>query len=186
MDREKLEAALSALPLYAYFPVDPQTLEFSERIRYICQAECPRYGESWACPPGVGSLEDCKQRCLSYSNCLAIGTITECQDISDIEATLATRPEHEAVTEQVRQLLRQQGIEPFILSTDSCAICDRCTCPEGAPCRHPEKMHPCIESHGINIIPILEENGLDFQYGSNMITWYSLLFYNEAQVLKQS
>ena len=42
MDREILENALSELPLYVYFYADPQTLEFSERIRWICQNECPR------------------------------------------------------------------------------------------------------------------------------------------------
>ena len=178
MDKEKLEQQLLELPLYTYFYIEPGQLEFSERIRYICQAECPRYGQSWACPPGVGSVEACKAKCLDYRECLVIGTITECEDIADIEETLSTRPEHEAVTDQVAQLLREMGVEPYILSTDSCAICEKCTCPEGKPCRHPERMHPCIESHGINLIPTLEENGLEFQYGGNIITWYSMLFYN--------
>lgn len=179
IDRQKLEAQLLELPLYAYFYIDPKNLEFSSRIRYICQAECPRYGQSWACPPGVGSVEDCSARCLGYNSCLAVGTITECEDISDIQAALATRHDHEAITNQVRQLLREQGTEPYILSTDSCAICEKCTYPEGKPCRHMDVMHPCIESHGINVIPTLEENGLDFQYGGNIITWYSLLFFND-------
>ena len=178
MDKALLEQQLSELPLYAYFFTDPQQLEFSQRIRYICQTECPRYGESWACPPGVGSVEECKTRCLNYRECLVIGTITECIDISDIQETLATRPDHEAITDQVQQILRDMGVEPYILSTDSCAICETCTCPQGMPCRHPDRMHPCIESHGINLIPILEENGLEFQYGGNIITWYSILFYN--------
>ena len=177
MDREKLEQRLSELPLYAYFYTDPRTLEFSDRIRFICQTECPRYGQSWACPPGVGTVEQCRARCLRYDNCLVIGTVTECDDIADIQATLATRPDHEAVTDQVRDLLREQGVDPYILSTDSCAICKRCTFPEGKPCRHKDVMHPCIESHGINIIPTLEENGLEFQYGGNIITWYSMLFF---------
>ena len=178
MDKELLEQQLLELPLYTYFYIDPNQLEFSDRIRYICQAECPRYGQSWACPPGVGSVEACKAKCLGYRECLVIGTITECQDIADIEETLSTRPDHEAVTDQVAQLLREMGVEPYILSTDSCAICEKCTCPEGKPCRHPERMHPCIESHGINLIPTLEENGLEFQYGGNIVTWYSMLFYN--------
>ena len=178
MDKERLEQQLSELPLYTYFYITPDQLAFSDRIRYICQAECPRYGKSWACPPGVGSVEDCKAKCLGYRECLVIGTITECNDIADIDETLATRPDHEAVTDQVQQMLRDMGVEPYILSTDSCAICENCTFPEGKPCRHPQRMHPCIESHGINIIPTLEENGLEFQYGGNIITWYSLLFYN--------
>ena len=179
IDKDLLEAQLSELPLYVYFYTDPQNLEFSQRIRYICQTECPRYGQSWACPPGVGSVEECSARCLGYRSCLVIGTITECDDIADIHATLATRGDHEAVTNQVREILRQMGAEPYILSTDSCAICKECTYPQGQLCRHPDTMHPCIESHGINIIPTLEENGLEFIYGGNIITWYSLLFFNE-------
>lgn len=179
IDTQLLEAQLAELPLYVYFYIDPNSLEFSQRIRYICQMECPRYGQSWACPPGVGSVEQCRERCLGYRKCLVVGTITECSDAADIQATLATRPAHEAVTNQVRELLRQQGVEPYILSTDSCAICPSCTCPEGLPCRHPEVMHPCIESHGINLIPTLEENGLEFLYGGDIITWYSLLFFND-------
>ena len=177
MDKERLEQQLSELPLYTYFYITPDQLEFSDRIRYICKTECPRYGKSWACPPGVGSVEDCKAKCLGYRECLVIGTITECNDIADIDETLATRPDHEAVTDQVQQMLRDMGVEPYILSTDSCAICENCTFPEGKPCRHQDRMHPCIESHGINIIPTLEENGLEFQYGENIVTWYSLLFF---------
>lgn len=177
MDREKLEQALSELPLYVYEFISPADLEFSERIRWICQHECPMYGQSWACPPGVGSVESCKGKCFSYQNCLMIATITEVTDISDINETLATRSEHEAITNQVRDLMRQQGIDPYILSTEACAECDRCAILDGQPCRLPERMHPCVESHGINIIPVLEEQGICFQYGENVVTWISLLFY---------
>ena len=179
MDREKLEQQLAELPLYMYAYIDPRSLEFSSRIRYICQAECPMYNKTWACPPAVGEVDACKTKCLSYQNCLLIGTITETDDIANIEATLRTRPEHEALTNEIRELFREQGVEPYILSTEACAICERCAWLDGEPCRHPERMHPCLESHGINIIPTLEENGLEFQYGSNIITWYSLLFFNE-------
>lgn len=179
MDRELLEGFLAELPLYTYFYIDPKSLEFTQRVRHICRQECPMYDKTWACPPAVGEVEACKAKCLSYENCLLIGTIVETEDIADIDATLATRPEHEAVTDEVAKKLRELGVEPYVLSTEACAICERCAWLDGEPCRHPEKMHPCVESHGINIIPVLEENGLDFQYGSNMITWYSLLFFHE-------
>jgi len=179
MDRNLLEAQLSELPLYVFTYIDPKGLEFSERIRYICRAECPMYGKTWACPPGVGEVPECQKRCLGYNSCLMVGTITESDDIANIEHTLATRPEHEAITNQVRDFMRQQGVEPYILSTEACAICDRCAYLDGEPCRMPDRMHPCVESHGINLIPTLEENGLEFQFGDNMITWYSLLFFND-------
>ena len=177
LDKERMEEALSALPLYYYDFIDPAALEFTSRVRWICEHECPMYGKSWACPPGVGSVEACVARCGSYKNCLMISTITEVADISDMEATLATRPEHEAITNQVRDLMRAQGVEPYILSTEACAACERCTIADGLPCRRPDRMHPCIESHGINILPLLEELGLAFQYGENVVTWFSLLFF---------
>ena len=74
-------------------------------------------------------------------------------------------------------ILRAHGLDPYILSTEACAICGRCAILDGKPCRHPEKMHPCVESQGINIIPTLEENGLEFQYGQNVVTWVSLLLF---------
>lgn len=177
MDREKLEAQLQELPLYGYFDIDPRELEFSDRIRRICETECPMYGKTWACPPGVGSVAECEKKCLSYENCLMIATVTEVADIADINETLATRPGHEKITNQVRDILRELGENPYVLSTEACTVCERCAILDGLPCRMPGKMHPCVESHGINIIPTLEKCGIEFQYGQNVVTWVSLLFY---------
>ena len=177
MDLNKLEQQLSLLPLYFYNYIDPKKLEFSPRIRYICGAECPMYGKTWACPPAVGEVSQCEKKCRSYENCLMIGTVAEVRDIADIAETLSTRPAHEEVTNLVRDMFREQGVEPYILSTEACEICERCAFLDGQPCRHPDRMHPCVESHGINLIPTLEENGLEFQYGENIVTWYSLLFF---------
>ena len=165
IDLEKLESALAQLPLYAYHFIHPSDLEFTERIRHICRQECPMYGKSWACPPGVGEVSQCKAACMSY-------------DITDLAETLATRPAHEAITNQVRDLFRQQSTEPYVLSTEACSVCERCSYLDGKPCLHPERMHPCVESHGINILPLLEQLGLQFQYGEHVVTWFSLLFYN--------
>ncbi len=177
MNREALEEKLSELPLYIYDFLDPKELEFSQRIRWICEHECPMYGQSWACPPGVGTVEACQGKCLGYENCLLISTIVEVRDIADMDETLATRPEHEAVTNQVRDILAELGETPYVLSTEACTLCDRCAILDGQPCRFPETMHPCVESHGINVVPVLESRGLEFQFGANVVTWVSLLFF---------
>lgn len=178
MNRELLEQQLSELPLYGYFFLDSSQLEFSDRIRWICQNECQMYGKTWACPPGVGTVAECREKCLAYPEFLMIATVTEVEDISSIEQTLATRPEHEAVTAQVEALVRAQGVQTYTLSTEACAICSQCAYPNEA-CRHPDKMHPCIESHGIVLSNIAEECGLPFQYGDNVVTWFSLVFFKE-------
>lgn len=177
MDKEILEEKLMELPLYSYFYIDPERLEFSQRVRWICENECPMFGSSWACPPGTGSVEGCQAHCRSFREGLAVVTAVEVADIADMAATLATRADHEEITNEVRDILRELGEEPFVLSTESCAECDRCAYLDGQPCRKPDRMHPCVESQGINIIPTLEENGIAFQYGSNVVTWVSLLLY---------
>ena len=69
-----------------------------------------------------------------------------------------------------------QNADVLKLGAGCCTVCKTCAYPD-APCRFPEKMHPCVESHGINILPIIEELGLTFQYGENVVTWFSLLLY---------
>lgn len=177
LNRELLEEKLAELPLYIYAYLEPEKLDYSEQIRWICEHECPMYGTSWACPPAVGTVEACKNRCLQYQNCLMISTVSEVTDIANINETLKTRAPHEEVTNQVRDLLREQGIEPYVLSTEACAVCETCAVLEGQPCRRPERMHPCVESHGINLLPVIEAYGLTFQYGENVVTWFSLLFF---------
>ena len=177
MDKAALEERLAELPLYSYGFFDPRELEFTDRVRWVCEHECPMYGTTWACPPAVGAVEECRKKCMSYPECLMIASVTEVSDISDIDETLATRPAHEKLTNRVRDEMRELGVRPFILSTEACTICSRCAYLDGLPCRMPGAMHPCVESHGINVIPLLEKFGLEFQYGENVVTWVSLLFF---------
>lgn len=178
MNRELLEEQLAQLPLAQYQFFSTQELEFSERIRLVCRMECPRYDQTWACPPAVGTVEECRARCLGYPEGLLIVTLTEVNDLSDTEECLATRPAHETITHQVAALLRQQGVEVYGLSTESCAVCEQCAWPDG-PCRHPEQMFPCVESHGIVVTALAERYGVEYNYGGNVVTWFSLLLYRD-------
>lgn len=176
MNQARLEEKLQELPLYMYGFYDTGELTFSERVRVVCREECPMYNKSWACPPAVGEVADCMARCRSYPHFLMISTITEVSDIANMEVTLATRAEHEAVTRQVRDMLKEETEDIYVLSTEACAICDHCAWPDG-PCRHPDRMFPCVESHGILVTDLAERHGIDFLAGSNLVTWFSLLFY---------
>ena len=66
-----------------------------------------------------------------------------------------------------------------MLSTESCAICEKCAYPD-APCRHPDRMFPCIESYGILVTELAEKNGITFMGGSGLVTWFSLILYKWA------
>ncbi len=176
VDRALLEGQMRELPIVQYEFFDTRELTFSSRVRTVCEMDCARYGTSWACPPAVGTVEACRERCLRYPHALLLATMNEVEDLADMEGTLATRMSHEEITRQVNSLLRGQGAETYPLSTESCAICGQCTYPD-APCRFPERMFPCVESHGILVLDIAERFGMDFQPQGNVVTWFSLILY---------
>ena len=176
MDRNKLEAQLAELPLYEYAFIGTDELLFSERVRYICETECPMYNTTWACPPAVGSVDACRERVMAFEEGLLIATITEVSDIANIRETLATRADHEAITRQVLEMVHQQATDTLTLSTEACAHCEHCTWPD-APCRFPDRMFPCVESHGILVTDLAEKHGIDFLAGGNVVTWFSLILY---------
>lgn len=177
MNREAIEEKLGELPIVQYEWIDSSELMFTERIRHICSTECPMYNTTWACPPAVGTVEECKSHCLCYPHALMFTTMVEVRDIADIQACLDTRADHEEVAHAVSDLIRAQGCSTMTLSTEACHICEKCAWPDG-PCRHPDRMFPCVESHGIMATDIAEKYGIDF-IGGNVVTWFSLVFYKE-------
>ncbi len=176
MEIKGLEEYLSQYPVFEYRIVSSKQLKFEERVRYICEHECERYGSTWACPPAVGTLEECRQHCRSYSHGLLFSSVSEARDLMDLEELLSYRTEHEQITSQIGKFIQEQGYEIFILSTESCDICPECTYPN-APCRHPDRMHPCLESQGIVVSEIAEQEGMEFQLGGNTILWFSMILF---------
>jgi len=175
LNKESLEQQLQALPLFQYAFMETRELTFTERVRHVCREECPRYNTTWACPPAVGTVAECEAACLSYPEMLMISTVTEVSDIANIEETLDTRGDHEEITRQVADLMKAQGCELRVLSTESCAICETCSYPNG-PCRHPDRMFPCVESQGILVTEVCEKYDMEFLNG-NIVTWISLLLF---------
>ena len=172
--QQEIEARLLELPIVQYMWIDTEDLDFSERVRMICKQECPRYGKSWSCPPGVGTVEECQNRCLSYDGAFVFTTIAEVQDIENMEETLGTRSGHEVVTHEIAGILKEYYSDTLAMSGDSCAICETCAYPE-EPCRHPDRMIPCVEGYGI-VVPLLAEKaGIEFMNGSNVVTWFGIV-----------
>ena len=67
LNTERFEEFISQYPIYEYRLVDTAEIEVRERVRIICKQECERYGTTWACPPAVGSLEECGKRIQQLS-----------------------------------------------------------------------------------------------------------------------
>ena len=178
--RAKIEEILTGFPIFQYGFLKTDQIEFKEEVRCICRQECERYGTSWSCPPAVGTVEECRRKCLSYSYVLVFTTLAEVEDAADLLQSLKTRKEHEAVTHAIMEGMAKHGEELFGLSSDSCAICETCTYP-GEACRHPDKMLPCIESHGILVTAASELLDMEYFYDSRTVQWFGMIFFHRKK-----
>ena len=175
--KEQNESKILELPLMQYEWISPEELTFKEEVRQICKQECPMYGKSWSCPPAVGTVEECRLRCLNYSGAFLFTTIAEVTDIANMEETLQTRFDHEEITRSLGKIFQEEGAEVKLLSSESCAICESCAYCEGKNCRHPEYMIPCIESHGILVTELAEKYDIPFLDSMTTVQWLGLILY---------
>ncbi|KNZ41871.1 DUF2284 domain-containing protein [Acetobacterium bakii] len=176
MTRENIEKKIMEYPIFEYAFFDPSELNFHPAVRSICKSECPQYGKSWSCPPGVGTLEECKTRCTAYDHAFIFSTISEVTDILNMDEMLLTRGEHIEIVNQIKENVFSGNKDILILTAESCAICDTCTYPAAA-CRHLDKMYPCVESHTISVTDICEKQNMSFLNGNNVITWFGMIFF---------
>ena len=98
MEIDRIESFVAKHPIYQYSIVPVSEIPFSENVREICKNECNRYGKSWSCPPAVGTVEECRERCMQYKLALVFSTVAETGDAYDFDSVLHTNAEHEDIT----------------------------------------------------------------------------------------
>lgn len=177
---EKFENFISQYPVYEYRILETKAISVEDRVRTVCREECQRYGTTWACPPAVGSLEECGKKIHSYPYGIFFSSVAEVTDILNMDELLSTRKAHERLCDEIGEYIKQEGHEVFVLSTESCDICEKCTYLEGLPCRFPDKMHPCLESYGVVASQIVEREQMEYQLGGNTVLWFSLVLFRES------
>ena len=174
------EAFISQYPIYEYRLLNASDIAVEKRVRIVCQQECERYNSTWACPPAVGTLEECRDRIHKYDQAVFFSSVAEVSDVMNMEEMLATRDAHEKLTTEVDRFLKNMGYDTFTLSTESCDICEECAFPQGKPCRHPDRMHPCLESHGVVVSEIVEKEQMEYNLGGNTILWFSMVLFRSV------
>ena len=109
LDTNRFEEFISQYPIYEYRVLDAAEIQVRERVRTICKQECERYGTTWACPPAVGTLEECAARIHSYKSGIFFSSVAEVSDLMNMEEMLSTRDAHEQLTCEVAEFLKGEG-----------------------------------------------------------------------------
>lgn len=144
-------------------------------VRDMCAADrCNAYGSRWACPPGCGTLEQCRNRIGRYANGILLQTVGTLEDAFDAEGISAASKRHDSrfklLTHQVRR--RLPGCLP--LGAGSCTRCEVCTYPV-KPCRFPKKMFSSMEAYGLLVSDVCTRSGMPYYRGPGTITFTSCI-----------
>ena len=173
MDYEQLSQLAEQAGFTAWAPLDVNTLDLKSEVRDMCAVNtCGRYGKCWSCPPGCGTLEECKTQLTGFTGGILVQTVGDMEDSFDFEAMVETEERHKEYFHQMHALLREQANDVLALGSGSCTICPTCTYPD-APCRFPDKAVASMEAFGLLVLEVCQANNLQYYYGPEKIAYTS-------------
>lgn len=174
---EYIASNREALGIHQYAFLKTSDLIFSQEIRSLCEMNsCGQYGKTWACPPGVGTLEECKSQVLHYQNLFVFTTVHSLEDSYDFEGMMAGKEKHSRLCPDIANLFRQNYKDLLILSAEGCERCESCTYPD-APCRFPDTLYPSIESYCVEVNRLAATAGINYINGANTVTYFGCILY---------
>lgn len=160
------------LGFFQYQVLPVEKLVFSQEIRGLCEANsCGCYDTCWTCPPAMGTVEECRERCLAYDTMLVFTGKYDLEDSFDVEGMDRARKEFEVLCDKVNETFRKKYDDFLMLAAGACGRCKTCTYPD-APCRFPEKQCPSLEGMGIYVAQLAKEAGINYINGANTVTYF--------------
>lgn len=174
--KEIIEEFIFEYPICEFYYLDVKDIIFSEEVRFMCENETRRDNQSWVYLPAIQSIEECKEKVRAFEHAFIFTTVTEVRDSLDFLCCLDAKKGHEQLSYNVQESFRRSFGDVLTLTT-GCGICDKCAYPDET-CRHPDKSFSTIEGHGIYIMKSIEETGISYDYGNNVATYISLIFFN--------
>ena len=155
-------------------------LAFEEEIRKYCVGNvCRCYNTTWACPPAVCTLEECRERCAAYDSMLLFNCKYLLKSSFDMKGMMAAMKEFKDLADRIDEKMRELPISFMILGNESCGRCKKCTWPD-EPCRFPDKLHHSIEGYGFNVTKLAKAAGLHYNNGEKTVTYFGAVLYKEA------
>ena len=167
----------AAIGLWQYGLLPTREIPFSPAVRETCAGNaCRGYGATWACPPAVGSLEDCRVQCLSFPQMLVFSSRYPLEDSFDIEGMRSAMRSFKDVCDRLDDLVRPRLPRFLLLSNEGCFRCGKCTYPD-SPCRFPDRLHPALEGYGILVGQLAKAAGLSYSGGPDTVVYFGALLF---------
>ncbi|MHB1452358.1 MAG: DUF2284 domain-containing protein [Saccharofermentanales bacterium] len=168
---------LTDIGISQYGIISTGQIEFLPEIRELCEKNsCRNFATTWACPPAVGTLSECKEKCLMYDHAMVFNSVYPLEDSFDLEGMEAGHRKFKIVCDKLYYLVKSHLDDFLLLSNESCIRCKDCTYPD-SPCRFPEILFPSIEGFGILVVKLAEIAQISYINGKNTVTYFGMILY---------
>lgn len=173
MDFEELEQLGKKYGFTHVASLDCSTIELMPEVRQMCEADtCHMYGKNWSCPPGCGTLEECRERIERYRKGIIVQTVGILEDALDGEGMMETESAHKKNFYSMEKELRRKWPQMLAIGSGCCTKCAKCACPD-SECRFPEEAFSSMEAYGMLVTQVCKANGLAYYYGPCTIAYTS-------------
>ena len=167
-----LEKIMADAGVFEYGAVNTAQVRFLPEVRAMCEVNtCQKYGTTWACPPAVGTVEECRDRVRQFEKLVVFSVKYGLEDSFDYEGMVAGGSQFQKTCRAVDRGLRALGAPCLVLGNEGCDRCKKCTYPN-APCRFPEVADCSLEGFGILVSEVARQAGVAYNNGPNTVTYF--------------
>ena len=171
--KEFLEKARSLGFSEAVF-LDGLALECKPGLRAYCNpVQCPNHGQNWVCPPGCGTLDECRERARGFNKGILLQSVTELHPPTAPEAYRELNREHNLRFREFIESARPGLAEMLPLTTGGCVFCELCVYPE--PCVKPDVKMESLSAFGIDVGELCAGAGLPYSFSEEAVYFTALL-----------
>ena len=157
------------------------SVRFSQEVRNACEQNvCRSYNTTWACPPAVGTVEECRQRIAKFDTMLLFSHCYPLEDSFDFEGMMAALLDFKKRVDLFSEKVITFRSDFLLLSNEGCHRCKDCTYPH-APCRFPEKLYHALEGYGFLVSDLAAQAGIRYHNGANTVTFFGALLFCDEQ-----
>ena len=126
----KIEKAVEESGFFESGYLDIGSLRYNNEVRKICQENmCRNYATSWACPPAIGTLTECKERVDSYDKMLLLSKKYDLEDSFDFEGMIKALKDFKLTVDVFQQKIEIFLSDYMLLSNEGCGRRSECTYP---------------------------------------------------------
>jgi len=150
------------------------TVECKPELRAYCNPEqCPKHGLNWVCPPGCGTLEECREKAAGFHDGLLLQSVVKLTPPTEPETYSVLSREHNVRFREYIEAVKSEFEKILPLTTGGCVFCEQCSYPE--PCTKPDVKMESLSAFGIDVGKLCETAGLQYSFTIETVYYTALL-----------